>query len=106
MKDVFAFHLMPYPTIVEGYREKYGSAWTSYPNSHFDPQLGHELYTRYIDELVLAADVGFDGICVNEHHQTNYGLMPSPNLIAGMLIQRTRPRIPTRRSRCSVTRSR
>ena len=28
--------------------------------------------------------------CVNEHHQTAYGLMPAPNLIASALIQRTK----------------
>ena len=86
----YAFHYMPYPRLEEGYREKYGSAWITYPNENFDPKFGHELYERYINELVLAAESGFDGICVNEHHQTSYGMMPSPNLIAAMLIQRTR----------------
>ena len=86
----YAFHYMPYPELVDGYREKYGSAWITYPNEFFDAERGHKLYERYLDELVLAAESGFDGICVNEHHQTSYGLMPSPNLIAGMLVQRTR----------------
>jgi alkanesulfonate monooxygenase SsuD/methylene tetrahydromethanopterin reductase-like flavin-dependent oxidoreductase (luciferase family) len=90
----YAFHYMPWPELVDGYREKYGSAWVTYPNENFDPERGHELYERYIGELVLAAESGFDGICVNEHHQTSYGLMPSPNLIAGMLIQRTRETAP------------
>lgn len=86
----FAFHYMPYPHLVEGYREQYGSAWITYPNKFFDPEVGADLYSRYIDELVLAAESGFDGISVNEHHQTSYGMMPSPNLIAAMLVQRTR----------------
>jgi alkanesulfonate monooxygenase SsuD/methylene tetrahydromethanopterin reductase-like flavin-dependent oxidoreductase (luciferase family) len=34
--------------------------------------------------------MGFDGICVNEHHSNAYGLMPSPNLIAASLARRTR----------------
>jgi alkanesulfonate monooxygenase SsuD/methylene tetrahydromethanopterin reductase-like flavin-dependent oxidoreductase (luciferase family) len=34
--------------------------------------------------------LGFDGVCVNEHHQNAYGLMPSPNVIAGALTQRTK----------------
>ena len=29
-------------------------------------------------------------IAVNEHHQTAYGMMPAPNLIASALIQRTK----------------
>src|SRR5919197_5533002 len=32
---------------------------------------------------------GFDAVCMNEHHAKPYGLMPSPNLVAAALIQRT-----------------
>jgi alkanesulfonate monooxygenase SsuD/methylene tetrahydromethanopterin reductase-like flavin-dependent oxidoreductase (luciferase family) len=80
---------MPYPNLEEGFQEKYQSGWVTYPNRNFDPVWGQQLYTSYIDQLVYAADQGFDGVCVNEHHQTTYGMMPSPNLIAAMLIQRT-----------------
>ncbi len=45
---------------------------------------------RHIDALVYAEELGFDAIGVNEHHQTAYGLMPAPNLIASALIQRTK----------------
>ena len=51
---------------------------------------GADLYQNYIDTLAYADELGFDGICVNEHHQNAYGLMPSPNLIAAALTQRTR----------------
>ena len=47
------------------------------------------MYNDFMDELEHAADMGFDGICVNEHHQNGYGLMPSPNLIAASLARRT-----------------
>jgi alkanesulfonate monooxygenase SsuD/methylene tetrahydromethanopterin reductase-like flavin-dependent oxidoreductase (luciferase family) len=60
------------------------------PNSLYDPVKGHDLYREYIDTLSLADELGFDGICVNEHHNTAYGLMPSPNLIAAALTQRTK----------------
>ena len=33
--------------------------------------------------------LGWDGICVNEHHQNCYGTMPSPNVMAAMLVRRT-----------------
>src|SRR6516165_1280810 len=33
--------------------------------------------------------MGFDGICVNEHHSSAYGLMSSPNLMALTLARRT-----------------
>jgi alkanesulfonate monooxygenase SsuD/methylene tetrahydromethanopterin reductase-like flavin-dependent oxidoreductase (luciferase family) len=84
-----AIHFMPYPVLEEGYRDKYGSAWVTYPNSNWDPEFGSQLYREYLDELVYAAEMGFDGVCVNEHHQTAYSLMPSPNIIATELAYRT-----------------
>lgn len=86
----FFFHLMPYPHLPADFDEKYDSAWIWLPNSLYDPVKGHELYTEYINTLSYADDLGFDGVCVNEHHQNAYGLMPSPNVIAGALTQRTK----------------
>ncbi|HWC30314.1 MAG TPA: LLM class flavin-dependent oxidoreductase, partial [Dehalococcoidia bacterium] len=83
------FHLMPYPDLPEDFREKYHSVWVDVPSHLFDPARGHEVYNDYLDELEYAADMGFDGICVNEHHQNAYGLMPSPNLMAATLARRT-----------------
>ena len=86
----FFFHLMSWPHLPADFNEKYDSAWVWCPNSLYDPVKGHELYREYIDTLVMAEDLGFDGVCVNEHHQNAYGLMPSPNLIAAALTQRTK----------------
>jgi alkanesulfonate monooxygenase SsuD/methylene tetrahydromethanopterin reductase-like flavin-dependent oxidoreductase (luciferase family) len=83
------FHLMPYPDLPEDFREKNHSVWVDIPSSLFDPARGHEIYNEYMDELEFADACGFDGICVNEHHQNGYGLMPSPNLIAAALARRT-----------------
>jgi len=88
MKFVF-FHLMPYPYLPDDFDEKYSSMSLTYPNSHFDPEQGHELYHRYLDQLEWAEELGFDGIAVNEHHQTSYGIMPSPNIMAATLARRT-----------------
>jgi hypothetical protein len=41
-------------------------------------------------ELVRAGRLGFDGVCVNEHHQTAYGMMPSPIIIASILARETK----------------
>jgi alkanesulfonate monooxygenase SsuD/methylene tetrahydromethanopterin reductase-like flavin-dependent oxidoreductase (luciferase family) len=60
------------------------------PNSAYDPKKGHELYNRYLDELELSEQLGFDGIVLNEHHSTAYGLMPSPNIICATLARRTK----------------
>lgn len=84
--QVFAFHLMPYTELDPSYE---GSAWVTIPNDLYDPAVGHTLYNRYIDELILADALGFDGVCVNEHHQNAYGNMPSPNLIASTLARET-----------------
>jgi alkanesulfonate monooxygenase SsuD/methylene tetrahydromethanopterin reductase-like flavin-dependent oxidoreductase (luciferase family) len=82
------FHLMPYPYLPEEYDDFPVSALL-WPNKHFDPKLGHQLYHRYLDELELGDELGFDGLAVNEHHQTLYGLMPSPNLMVAALARRT-----------------
>jgi alkanesulfonate monooxygenase SsuD/methylene tetrahydromethanopterin reductase-like flavin-dependent oxidoreductase (luciferase family) len=83
------FHLMPYPYLPDDFDEKYDSSALTYPNANFDPKLGATLYAQYLDELEYADKLGFDGIAVNEHHQTAYGLMPSPNLMAAALARRT-----------------
>jgi alkanesulfonate monooxygenase SsuD/methylene tetrahydromethanopterin reductase-like flavin-dependent oxidoreductase (luciferase family) len=90
---VMSFHLMPYANIDPGIRETYRSAWVVLPNDHFDPVVGHHLYNRYLDELELADELGFDGVCINEHHQSAYGLMPSPVVMASALSRRTKGRI-------------
>lgn len=86
----YAFNLMPYRHLDMERAAKHRSFWTVLPNEFYDPELGAELYQEYIDQMVFAAESGFDGICVNEHHQSAYGLMPAPNLIASILIDRTR----------------
>jgi len=67
-----------------------GPAWVTCPNSNYEPGRGHQLYNRYLDELVYAEELGFDGVCVNEHHANAYGNMPSPNLIASILARQTK----------------
>jgi alkanesulfonate monooxygenase SsuD/methylene tetrahydromethanopterin reductase-like flavin-dependent oxidoreductase (luciferase family) len=86
----FAFHLMPYRHLDFEKAAAYKSFWIDFPNTFYDRDRGADLYEEYIEQLVLAGHSGFDGICVNEHHQTAYGMMPAPNLIASILIDRTR----------------
>lgn len=86
----FFFHLMPWPWLPDDFEERYVSPFIVLPNSYYDPVYGHDLYNRYLDELELADQLGFDAICVNEHHQNAYGLMPSPNIMAAALARRTK----------------
>jgi alkanesulfonate monooxygenase SsuD/methylene tetrahydromethanopterin reductase-like flavin-dependent oxidoreductase (luciferase family) len=86
---VFCFHLMPYRDLPADFEEHHSSAWVWIPNDLYEPEVGSAYYREYVDQLALAEPLGFDGVCVNEHHQNAYGLMPSPNLIAAALTQRT-----------------
>jgi alkanesulfonate monooxygenase SsuD/methylene tetrahydromethanopterin reductase-like flavin-dependent oxidoreductase (luciferase family) len=87
---LLSFHLMPYRPLDFEAAAKHRSAWVVLPNSLYDPVKGAEEYERHIDFLVRGEALGFDGIGVNEHHQTAYGMMPAPNLIAANLIARTK----------------
>ena len=88
--EVLLFHLMSWPYLPADFEDHNDSAWIWCPNKLFDPALGSGLYRDYIDTLAYADELGFDGVCVNEHHQNAYGLMPSPNLVAAALTQRTK----------------
>jgi len=83
------FHLMPYTELPDDFRQKHPSVWVDIHSSLFDPKRAHHMYNDFMDELEYAAEVGFDAVCVNEHHNNGYGLMPSPNLIASSLARRT-----------------
>lgn len=84
------FHLMPYPELPDDFKQTHPSVWVDIPSKLFDPERAHLIYNDFLDELEYAAEVGFDGVCVNEHHSNGYGLMPSPNLMAATLSRRTK----------------
>jgi alkanesulfonate monooxygenase SsuD/methylene tetrahydromethanopterin reductase-like flavin-dependent oxidoreductase (luciferase family) len=83
------FHLHPYRELPEDFPEKHRSVWVDVSSDLFDPAKAHQMYNDTLDELEYAASLGFDGICVNEHHQNAYGYMPSPNIMAASLARRT-----------------
>ena len=84
------FHLHPYRDLPSDFSEKYRSVWVDVPSHLFDPAKAHVMYNDTLDELEYAASLGFDGICVNEHHQNAYGYMPSPDIMAASLARRTK----------------
>ena len=79
---IYAFDLLPWPYLNEP------SIYPD-PNHLFDPARGHELYQQHLDQIAFIEECGFDAICFNEHHSAPYGLMPSPNLMAAAVAQRT-----------------
>jgi len=83
------FHLMPYRFLPPTFERDYRSVWVDPPASLYDPDKTHALYNEFLDELEHAERSGFDGLCVNEHHQNAYGLMPSPVVMASALSRRT-----------------
>ena len=88
--QIVLFHLMPYADLDLEAARRNGTVWVKLPNKHFDPVKGNQLYNRYLDELEYGETLGFDAVSVNEHHQTAYGLMPSPIVTASALARRTK----------------
>ncbi|MGE4124933.1 MAG: LLM class flavin-dependent oxidoreductase [Pusillimonas sp.] len=88
--NVILFHLMSYADLDFEATKEHETVWLKLPNKFYDPVKGHHLYNRYLDELEYAETLGFDGVAVNEHHQTAYGLMPSPVVMASALARRTK----------------
>ena len=61
-----------------------------FPNTYFDPEKAHVLYSNYHDQYQLADEVGFDGIMSNEHHSSYWCMKPSVNVDAAVITQRTK----------------
>jgi len=87
--QMFCWHFMAYPYLPPDFDAKHDTGWVTVPNRLWDRDRSRGLYQEYIDQLVYADELGFDGMVLNEHHQNVYGLMPSPNIIAAALTQRT-----------------
>jgi alkanesulfonate monooxygenase SsuD/methylene tetrahydromethanopterin reductase-like flavin-dependent oxidoreductase (luciferase family) len=97
----FNFHLMPYRHADLDAIGRNGSAWVTFSNRHYEPQKGAELYHEYLDQMELADKLGFDGVCLNEHHQTAYGMMPFPAFSpARSPVVSSAPRSPFSAARC------
>jgi alkanesulfonate monooxygenase SsuD/methylene tetrahydromethanopterin reductase-like flavin-dependent oxidoreductase (luciferase family) len=88
---VTSFHLMPYRDLPDDVDQRYRSVWVDAPWWELgDAEKVGESYNQYLDELMLAARLGFDGLGLNEHHQNPYGFMCNPNLFGAVLARLTR----------------
>ena len=81
---VYHFSEEPYPDVWTPDRE---SLRITIPNELCDPHKAHSLYHRYIDEWMLADELGMD-IMINEHHSTC--LTASANLLLAILARITK----------------
>jgi alkanesulfonate monooxygenase SsuD/methylene tetrahydromethanopterin reductase-like flavin-dependent oxidoreductase (luciferase family) len=57
---------------------------------HFDSETAVNTYRNHIEAWVELERQGFDGVAINEHHGTPFGLGNSPNLMAAALSQLTK----------------
>jgi len=69
---------------------KYGATALTFSNKHFDPVAGSRLYNEYIEQYLLAEEVGVDGIMLNEHHNAPFCMQAKCNVFASILAATTR----------------
>ena len=85
---VWYFSEMAYhPAWEEGLQR--GSLRVVLPNRNYDPQIGHQLLNRYLDEFALCDEVGLD-IMVNEHHSTSTCLTESVSMALAIIARETK----------------
>ncbi len=83
---VYHFSENPYPAAWE---TSHPDLRITLPNRLFDPKIGADLLNRYLDEWVLADELGLD-IFVNEHHSTSTCLTTSCMLPLAVLARQTK----------------
>jgi alkanesulfonate monooxygenase SsuD/methylene tetrahydromethanopterin reductase-like flavin-dependent oxidoreductase (luciferase family) len=88
--DVYYFTEMPYAEFPESEAEKFPSMRLTFPNTYFDPRTASDLFRRYFDEYLYAEEVGFDGLMINEHHNTPSCMDVEVNITGGILARITK----------------
>lgn len=78
-----------YPHLPADFRESGLSSWVTTPSQLCDPHEVGEMCRMFIRLMQQADREGFDGLAVNEHHQTPFAVTPSPNLLAATLATTT-----------------
>ncbi|MBN8872748.1 MAG: LLM class flavin-dependent oxidoreductase [Rhodospirillales bacterium] len=83
------FAEVTYPHLPADFRARGTPSWVTMPASLADPVKCGEMYRMFIRLMQQADRDGFDGLAVNEHHQTSFAVTPSPNLLAASLAGST-----------------
>ena len=73
-----------------------------FPNTNFDPVAGSRLYNEYLEQYMLAEEVGIDGIMLNEHHNAPFCMQAKCNVFASILAAMTSGASSTEKSRLCV----
>ena len=88
-------HLMyfteqPMSAYAEQAGRDFGATALMFSNKHFDPVAGSRLYNNYIEQYMLAEEVGIDGIMLNEHHNAPFCMQAKANIFAAILAGMTK----------------
>jgi len=68
----------------------FGATALMFSNSHFDPVEGSRLYNEYLEQYILADELGIDGIMLNEHHNAPFCMQAKCNVFASILATATK----------------
>jgi alkanesulfonate monooxygenase SsuD/methylene tetrahydromethanopterin reductase-like flavin-dependent oxidoreductase (luciferase family) len=86
MFRAWTFTEMPYPYLPPA--DTYESLRVTLPNRMYDPELGHQLYSKYFDIYQAADDLGLD-MMLNEHHSTATCVEPAVPVTMAVLARIT-----------------
>jgi alkanesulfonate monooxygenase SsuD/methylene tetrahydromethanopterin reductase-like flavin-dependent oxidoreductase (luciferase family) len=85
----YFFHHHHYRDVPEN-RDPYPATWVIPPVGElFDAEKGHDFYRHHLRMVKLADELGFDGICINEHHNTVYSMTPATSLMGAAIATAT-----------------
>lgn len=84
---VFVFDWLAYSENVDKFRVN--GEMPRLGRKHFNPQAAVDTYANHLQAWTELEREGFDGIAINEHHGTPFGLGNSPNLVAAAISQIT-----------------
>lgn len=82
------FEQAPYRYLADDF-EAHNESVCSTSYSHTTRDGVYSSMRDFMDELMLAARAGFDGLAVTEHGQSSYDMMPNPDLVASALAYMT-----------------
>ncbi len=87
---IMTFSERPYFDVPEDEIIANGSSYFGLPNTFVDPVKGGQLYNEYLDERIYAEELGFDGVMLNEHHQTPFCMGSVMDVEAAVLARITK----------------
>src|SRR5438128_10075653 len=88
--QVYYFSEFPYHEYPDEEGAKYPSLRLTFPNTFYDPHKAHGLFHRYLDEYQYCEEMGFDGLMINEHHNTPSCMNAIMNLSSTIMEINTR----------------